>query len=99
MEEGLNLDSGERVMFRPTRGRPAGYSGWVWLLILFGGSQLSGALTMIPIALSPKSGDGLMPTIILSAITLLAGGVVLVRWILMKIRPSYFITDRRIIAR
>src|SRR4051812_31651155 len=99
MMDGLKLDPGERVIFRTTRGGSAGYSGWVWLLILFGGSQVCGALTIIPILAGTETKDSVAATYVTSGITLLLGLVLLGRWILLRMTPSYLITDRRLIAR
>lgn len=102
MVDGLTLEPGERIIFQSTLGGPAGYSGWMWLGILFGGSQLCGLLIWVPLMISgesSRSGSGNPSQYIMSALTLLICGAALVRWILMRTKLAYFITDKRLIAR
>jgi hypothetical protein len=99
MVDGVKLEPGERVIFRSARGGAAGYSGGMWLLILFGASQICGGFMMVPFLLKNESGDGATQISVMTIVTLVVSVVVLVRWIMMKVRPAYFITDRRLIAR
>lgn len=102
MVDGLKLEAGERIIFQSKRGGSAGYGGLMWLLILFGGSQICGALMIIPILVGGTSegkGEGATQMVVMSVITLVVGLAAVGRWILLKVRPSYFITDRRLIAR
>lgn len=101
MIDGIKLEPGERVVLQSPRGGTAGYGGLMWLLILFGGSHVCGALMIIPLLVSDdsKRADGTTTMMISSIVSLLVGGAALVRWLLLRRQPSYFITDRRLIAR
>lgn len=102
MVDGLKLEPGERIILQTKQGGPAGYSSWMWLLILFGGSQLCGAAFMIP-AMMRDDASGSRASgpsqLVVPVVTLLVCGAILARWILMRTKPAYFITDKRLIAR
>ncbi|MFO0759635.1 MAG: hypothetical protein U0359_24290 [Byssovorax sp.] len=99
MFDGLKREPGERIIVQSKRGGPAGYGGLMWLGILFGGSQVLGALMFVPMMMSSDAASPGAQMWIMTLLTLVIFGVFLGRWILLRTRPAYVITDRRLIGR
>src|SRR6188472_292898 len=88
----LKLDPGERVVFQSRAGGTAGYSTWIYLLVIFGGMQAMGGLMMIVIL------GGSLGTV--SAWGSLVAGVALFGlWLRLRIGPAFFLSDKRLFRR
>jgi hypothetical protein len=102
MKSPIVLEPGERVVYSSVRGGAAHHPWWWWLLAVYAGLHINGvAMGMLAWMIFPASpGQSAMraPGPI-SLLTTAFGVLLLVRWLDLKRRPAYVVTDRRIIAR
>ncbi len=102
MKPSIVLEPGERVVYSSVRGGTAHHPWWWWLLAVFFGLHINGvAMGVLAWMVFPVgSGESAMrgPGVI-SLLTSAFGVLLLVRWLDLKRRPSYLVTDRRVIAR
>ncbi len=102
MKSPIVLEPGERVVYSSVRGGTAHHPWWWWLLAVFFGLHINGvAMGVLAWMVFPVgSGESAMrgPGVI-SLLTSAFGVLLLVRWLDLKRRPSYVVTDRRVIAR
>ena len=70
-----DLTQGERIVFRSKRGGTAAYSGWMWLLFLFRGSQVCGAITAFAVIFGggTNEGEGSATVFLMPAVTVIPG--------------------------
>lgn len=99
MKPSIALLPGERIIFSSTRGGDAGHSGWWWLLVLFGWTQVCNGLMFTAHFLFDPSVSSFSGALALAIPALLLGMAFFARWLMLRYRPSYFVTSQRIIAR
>jgi hypothetical protein len=95
----VELEPGERVVFQSKRGGKAGYSPLLWIVFIFGGMQVFGALVTFPILLLTVDESIPISSWIAPFLTAVAFFTFLVLWIRFTRVPAYLVTDRKIIVK
>ena len=98
MKSPIPLLPGERILFSSARGGDAGHSGWWWLLAIFGGMQVCNGLTFTLFFFNSDPAKG-RSFPVLALATLLVSAVVFARWLQLRLQPTYFVTNQRLVAR
>jgi hypothetical protein len=93
----IELEPGERVVFKSKRGGKAGYSPLLWIVFIFVGMQLFCSVLMLPILLTTDASIS-ASTWVTTLLTLGAFIAPIVLWFRFTRAPAYFVTDQKMIA-